>query len=67
MYLNSMNIQCLVNLDCRLKIQNKGQIHASDDNLIPVESDVNQFLSKRRALLDTEIADLNKNLSLLHN
>ncbi len=31
-----------------------------DDSLIPVESDVNQFLSKERALLDTDIADLFK-------
>lgn len=35
-----------------------------DDNLIPVESDVNQFLSKERALLDTDIADLFKEFKL---
>jgi len=31
-----------------------------DDNLIPVESDVNQFLSKERTLLDNDISDLFK-------
>lgn len=35
-----------------------------DDNLIPVESDVNQFLSKERALLDSDIADLFKEFKL---
>ena len=35
-----------------------------DDNLIPVESDVNQFLSKERALLDTDISDLFKEFSV---
>jgi hypothetical protein len=34
------------------------------DNLIPVESDVNQFLSKERNLLDTDIADLFKEFKL---
>ena len=29
-----------------------------DSNLIPVESDVNQFLSKDRLLLDNHIADI---------
>ena len=53
-----MNAQYFVNLGCESKIQNKGQIMQGYDNLIPVESDVNQFLSKERGLLDTEIADL---------
>jgi len=35
-----------------------------NDNLIPVESDVNQFLSKQRALLDTDISDLFKEFNL---
>lgn len=35
-----------------------------EDNLIPVGSDVNQFLSKERALLDTDIADLFKEFKL---
>jgi hypothetical protein len=34
------------------------------NNLIPVESDVNQFLSKQRALLDTDIADLFREFKL---
>ena len=34
-----------------------------NDNLIPVKSDVNQFQSKQRDLLDTDIADLFKELS----
>ena len=34
------------------------------DNLIPVESDVNLFLSKERSLLDTDIADLFKEFKL---
>jgi len=40
------------------KSKTKGKFMQVDDNLIPVESDVNQFLSKERALLDTDIADL---------
>ena len=32
----------------------------ADGNLIPVESDVNQFLSKERFMLDTQIADVFK-------
>ena len=35
-----------------------------DDNLIPVESDVNQFLCKERSLLDSDIADLFKEFKL---
>jgi hypothetical protein len=35
-----------------------------DDNLIPVESDVNQFLNKERTLLDTDISDLFKEFNL---
>jgi hypothetical protein len=34
------------------------------DNLIPVESDVNQFLSKQRSLLDNDISDLFKEFKL---
>ncbi len=29
-----------------------------DDNLIPVESDVNRFKNKERNILDSDIADL---------
>lgn len=35
-----------------------------DSNLIPVESDVNQFLSKERSLLDNHIADLFKDFHI---
>lgn len=35
-----------------------------DDNLIPVESDVNHFLSKERVLLDSDIADLFKEFKI---
>jgi len=34
------------------------------DNLIPVESDVNQFLSKERSLLDNDISELFKEFKL---
>lgn len=35
-----------------------------DDNLIPVDSDVNQFLSKERDLLDNDISELFKEFKL---
>ena len=35
-----------------------------DSNLIPVASDVNQFLSKERSLLDNHIADLFKDFDI---
>jgi hypothetical protein len=35
-----------------------------DNNLIPVESDVNQFLSEDRSLLDNHIADLFKDFNI---
>ena len=35
-----------------------------ESNLIPVESDVNLFLSKERSLLDNDIADLFKSFNL---
>jgi len=36
----------------------------ADSNLIPVESDVNQFLSKERFMLDTQIADVFKEFKI---
>ena len=33
-------------------------------NLIPVESDVNQFLSKEQSMLDTQIADVFKEFKI---
>lgn len=36
----------------------------AEDNLIPVESDVNQFLAKERFMLDTQIADVFKEFKI---
>lgn len=46
------------------KFKTKGKFMQVYDNLIPVESDVNQFLSKERSLLDTDISDLFKEFKL---
>ena len=46
------------------KSKTKGTFMLVDDNLIPVESDVNQFLSKERGLLDSDVADLFKEFKL---
>lgn len=60
-----MNAQYFVNLGCEAqKNKTEGKFMQVDDNLIPVESDVNQFLIKERALSDNDISDLFKEFNL---
>jgi hypothetical protein len=62
--INNINAQSFVNLFYQKRITIKGKFMQVTNNLIPVESDVNQFLSKQRALLDNDIADLFKAFNL---
>ena len=53
-----------VYLSCIQKLQKKGHIMRDENNLIPVESDVNQFLNEERSMLDTDIAVVFKEFNI---